>query len=130
MCISYYAACVAFEVRLSPCVCWFTCGRYGPVNRRVPFGCPGVGVWCVGFGGHIVRRVAVAQEDIMIMFVVCEIAEECMVISASDIRQLPPDSVAPASEYWEVAGVDGSYWGVDCTGEAGRYGSKEPAMGV
>ena len=34
-----------------------------------------------------------------------------MAISASDVRQWPPDSFAPASEYWEVVGVDGSYWG-------------------
>ena len=111
MCISYYAACVAFEVRLSPSVCWCTCGRYGPVRRRFLLVCLGVGVWCVVVGGHIARRVAIAQEYKMITFVVCEIAEERMVISASDARQLLPNSVAPASDYWEVVGVDGSYWG-------------------
>ena len=34
----------------------------------------GLGVGCVGVGVHIARRVAVAHEDKMFTFVVCEIA--------------------------------------------------------
>ena len=90
---------------------------------------PGLGVGCAGVGCHAARRVVVAQEDKMITFVVREIAEESMVMSASDARQWPPDSVAPASEYWEVAGVDVSL-GSTAPESQGGYCSKEPAMCV
>ena len=74
ICVFLITRRVAFEVRLSPCVCWCTCRQYSPVSRRVLFVCPGVGVWCVGVCGHTAYRVSVAHEDKMITFVVREIA--------------------------------------------------------
>ena len=60
---------VAFEVCLSACVCWCTCGRYIPGFTAPSLFFPGVGVGCSCVGCHAARRVVVAQEDKMIAFV-------------------------------------------------------------